>query len=170
MSEPDERTGAGREPGDLPEEGGAWSAPRVPVSWGELLDKTTILEIKERRLRSPGAVANVVRELEILRGALAPALEACAPLAGLMAELAAVNEVLWEVEDRIREKEAGGVFDTEFIELSRAVYIENDRRGALKRRVDRLMASEIVEEKQYTSYRGQGELRTPDLRPPLAPG
>jgi Family of unknown function (DUF6165) len=125
--------------------------PAVEVSWGELVDKLTILEIKERRLISPAAVANVKRELAVLNEALR-ALHSPAAFAGLRQDLAAVNESLWEIEDRIRAKEAASVFDGEFVELARAVYRHNDKRAALKREINLLLKSDFVEEKQYTPY------------------
>ena len=73
-------------------------------------------------------------------------------LASIKAELRSVNEALWEIEDRIRAKEAAGEFDREFVELARSVYFQNDKRACLKGRINRLMNSEIVEEKQYTRY------------------
>jgi Family of unknown function (DUF6165) len=125
--------------------------PSVPVSWGELIDKLTILEIKSERLRSEPARANVRREYELLaaiaaRGAAEPNL---APLKGA---LKVVNEKLWAIEDDIRAKEAAKSFDHEFIRLARAVYHSNDERGRLKRAIDALLGSEIVEEKQYPAY------------------
>ena len=125
--------------------------PLVEVSWGELIDKITILEIKERRLSSPGAVANVQRELAILR-AVVRGVGPAEKLAALKAQLTTVNEALWQIEDRIRAKEAANTFDAEFIDLARSVYRNNDRRSALKREINLLLKSAIVEEKQYTQY------------------
>lgn len=125
--------------------------PAVEVSWGELVDKLTILEIKERRLSSPAAVANVRRELAALNQVL-HALRPPADFAALKQGLAAINESLWEIEDRIRAKEAAGSFDSEFVELARAVYLKNDKRTALKREINLLLKSDFVEEKQYTPY------------------
>jgi len=125
--------------------------PLVEVSWGELIDKITILEIKERRLSSPGAVANVQRELAILR-AVVRGVGPAEKLAALKAQLTTVNEALWQIEDRIRAKEAASTFDAEFIDLARSVYRNNDRRSALKREINLLLKSAIVEEKQYTQY------------------
>jgi predicted nucleic acid-binding Zn-ribbon protein len=125
--------------------------PAVEVSWGELIDKLTILEIKERRLNSPAAVANVRRELAALNEVLR-ALHPPAEFAGLKQGLAAVNESLWEIEDKIRAKEAANVFDGAFVELARAVYRHNDKRAALKREINLLLKSDFVEEKQYTKY------------------
>jgi hypothetical protein len=125
--------------------------PTVEVSWGELVDKLTILEIKQRRLTAPAAVANVRRELTALT-AVVQALHPPAELAALRGELAAVNENLWGIEDKIRAKEAAAAFDTEFVELARAVYFNNDKRAALKRAINLLLKSDIVEEKQYPPY------------------
>jgi hypothetical protein len=126
--------------------------PMVPVSWGELLDKVAILEIKRQRLRAPGALANTERELL----ALAPALAALSPaplgLAELRSALVAVNQRLWTIEDRIREKEAQGDFGEDFVALARSVYRENDERGRIKRAINTLLGSGLMEEKQYATY------------------
>lgn len=127
------------------------AAPTVEVSWGELFDKVTILEIKQRRLSAPEAVTNVRRELAALSKVLQ---DLCPPaeLTVLKQGLTAVNESLWEIEDQIRAKEAAGSFDQEFIDLARSVYMNNDKRSALKREINLLLKSDVVEEKQYTPY------------------
>jgi hypothetical protein len=126
--------------------------PMVPVSWGELLDKVAILEIKRQRLRAPEALANTERELT----ALAPALAALIPeplgLPELRSALAAVNQRLWTIEDRIREKEAQEDFGPAFVALARSVYRENDERGRIKRAINTLLGSGLREEKQYAAY------------------
>ena len=126
--------------------------PIVPVSWGELLDKIAILEIKRLRLRAPAALANAEREL----AALGPALTALEPapegLAELRSALAAVNQRLWTIEDQIREKDAKGDFGPGFVTLARSVYRENDERGRIKRAINTLLGSRLVEEKQYSAY------------------
>ena len=127
--------------------------PRVPVSWGELFDRITILEIKVDRLVAPAAQANAAHELALLRGILAELTEAPAGLAALRGELAVVNLRLWGIEDDIRRKEASGTFDAGFVELARSVYRSNDERSRIKRAINRLLGSEIVEEKQYVGYR-----------------
>ena len=127
--------------------------PRVPISWGELIDKITILEIKAERLRAPAALANATHELALLRGVLAELAEAPPGLATLRGELAAVNRRLWDIEDDIRRKEAAQAFDTGFIELARAVYRGNDERSRIKRAINELLGSDIIEEKQYVGYR-----------------
>lgn len=127
------------------------ATPMVPVSWGELLDKITILQIKQERLDDAAKRANVAAELAALTAVAGTAL-ADASLAAPLAALKAVNESLWVIEDRLRDKEAAGRFDADFIELARAVYFTNDRRAALKRDINRLLNSTLVEEKSYRPY------------------
>jgi Family of unknown function (DUF6165) len=126
--------------------------PCVPVSWGELLDKISILEIKVERLRAPAAVANARRELGLLLDVLVSMADAPARLAELRAALGVVNRRLWEIEDAIRGKEASQSFDAAFIALARAVYQNNDERSRIKREINDLLGSEIFEEKQYVAY------------------
>lgn len=126
--------------------------PCVPVSWGELIDKLSILEIKAERLRAPEAVANVRREVALLSAILAEQRTHLQELAALKAALDAVNRRLWDIEDAIREKEAAGSFDAAFVDLARSVYRANDERSRIKRRINELLRSGIVEEKQYALY------------------
>jgi hypothetical protein len=121
----------------------------VPVSWGELLDKITILQIKQARIADAAKRANVTTELDALSAIAGIAM---AQAAALLAGLKAVNEELWEIEDRIRDKERAGRFDAEFIALARAVYVTNDRRAELKRQMNSLLGSALVEEKSYQPY------------------
>ena len=121
----------------------------VQTSPGEFLDKLTILEIKSERMTDPAKLANVRRELDLLRAAWAASPLAARDVAALVAELKGINETLWEIEDRIREEEAAQRFESAFIELARAVYHTNDRRAALKRRLNEALGSEIFEEKSY---------------------
>lgn len=125
-------------------------APLAPVSWGELLDKITILEIKAVRISDPAARANVDRELVLLRSVAEPVLPQPG-LAALIDSLRRVNLELWQIEDDIRAKEAAARFDAEFIALARSVYLKNDRRAALKRDINSLLRSELVEEKHHPS-------------------
>lgn len=122
--------------------------PTIPVSWGELLDKISILEIKTYRLRSPAARANAAYELELLRDAASPQVR----LPELEAALRAVNTRLWRIEDLIRQKEAAGDFGPVFVALARDVYHENDERGRIKQAINRALRSGLVEEKQYSVY------------------
>ena len=125
----------------------AGACPRVPVSWGELLDKITILRIKRERMVDK-AGANVERELACLLEPAA-AVIGLAEVVGPVARLQAVNEALWAIEDAIREREADGDFGAEFIALARSVYQQNDRRAAIKREINDVLGSELVEEKSY---------------------
>ena len=122
----------------------------VPVSIGELLDKITILEIKAERIAEPEKLAHVEAELGLLaerRHALGLARPDLAPL---VAELAAVNRRLWDIEDRLRRLEREAAFGRDFVDLARSVYLENDRRADLKREINRLTGSDLVEEKSYS--------------------
>jgi hypothetical protein len=127
--------------------------PRVPVSWGELIDKLSILEIKAERLREPQAIANAVSELGLLREVLAELQAPPAKLDALQAQLGEANRRLWDTEDAIRRKEALQTFDAEFIALARAIYHTNDERSRIKRAINALLGSSIIEEKQYVGYR-----------------
>lgn len=124
----------------------------IPVSWGELIDKITILEIKSERLSDPSKLANVRRELSLLAAIREREHPDNAALQALATELQAVNAELWVVEDDIRNCERTKDFGPEFIRLARAVYHTNDRRADLKRRIDVLLGSELVEEKSYAAY------------------
>lgn len=124
----------------------------VQTSPGEFLDKLTILEIKAERMTDAGKLANVHRELELLRATWAASPLAARDVAALVAALKGVNEALWEIEDRIRAKEAARAFDGEFVELARSVYRTNDRRAALKRELNVALGSDLLEEKSYEEY------------------
>jgi hypothetical protein len=124
----------------------------VPISPGEFLDKVTILEIKSARIADPAKLANVRRELELLRATWAASPLASRDVSALVAELRAVNEALWEVEDRLRDLEAARRFDAEFVEQARSVYRHNDRRAAIKRELNLALGSDLIEEKSYKAY------------------
>lgn len=124
----------------------------IPVSWGELLDKITILRIKKERLADPEKRRNVLRELAILEEIWQGRQSAPGELAELAEQLHSVNEVLWDIEDEIRDCERRRDFGERFVELARQVYRTNDRRASLKYRVNDLLGSDIVEEKAYHAY------------------
>lgn len=124
------------------------ASPAVPVSWGELLDKMTILEIKQERIRAAEARTNVAREYRLLKDIGAKALRRTG-VTRLFRALKAVNEDLWEIEDAIRAEEAQARFGDAFIRLARSVYIKNDQRAALKREINLLLESDLLEEKSY---------------------
>jgi hypothetical protein len=124
----------------------------VPVSFGELLDKLSILEIKSERMSDPDKVANVRRELQALQATWSAHPASRVDVTDLRAALKAVNERLWVIEDDIRLKEKAQAFDDEFIRLARAVYFENDERANLKKRLNLALGSTYVEEKSYQDY------------------
>jgi len=124
----------------------------VPLSPGELLDKITILRIKAARMTDATKVQNVRLELSLLENTWRDSGCADFEVAADERALQSVNEKLWVVEDRLREKEAARAFDPEFIELARTVYIANDERAAIKKRVNLQLGSRIVEEKSYKPY------------------
>jgi hypothetical protein len=126
----------------------------VPVSPGELLDKVTILRIKSKRMSDAKKLANVRLELKVLEETWASSAYAKADIAADVNSLLQVNERLWVIEDDIRDKERAKQFDAEFVRLARAVYVENDERAAIKKRINVKLGSTIVEEKSYADYKG----------------
>ena len=124
----------------------------VEVGTGELVDKITILQIKAERIEDPNKLANVNHELTVLSQTLHRELPASTELDALTAELKSINESLWEIEDDIRACEAAKDFTARFIELARAVYITNDKRAAVKKQINVLTGSTVVEEKSYTEF------------------
>ena len=125
---------------------------KVPISPGELLDKITILRIKSQRMTDPQKVRNVRAELDALQETWSGSAYARIDIAADIEALQAVNERLWVIEDDIRDKERAQAFDAEFIRLARAVYVENDERAAIKKRINVTLGSSIVEEKSYRPY------------------
>ncbi len=128
----------------------------VPVSPGELLDKISILRIKRARVRDPAKLANVARELELLEQIEREHLIGRQPEYEETADaLKGVNAALWEIEDKKRECERTQTFDTNFVELARQVYLKNDERAALKKQINLLFDSPIVEEKVFSGREGE---------------
>ncbi|MBV8341222.1 MAG: hypothetical protein JO173_02465 [Gammaproteobacteria bacterium] len=125
----------------------------VPVPPGELLDKITILRIKVVRLQDAAKLANVKLELSLLEQIWRECGATDHDLALDERALQNVNERLWDIEDRIRDKEAHQTFDRDFIELARAVYVCNDERAAIKKHINLELGSRLVEEKSYRQYR-----------------
>jgi len=124
----------------------------VPVSFGELLDKISILQIKSERMSDPDRLANVSNELAALQRTWAAHPAATQDISELCAQLKAVNEQLWEIEDAIRLKEKAQRFDDTFVQLARQVYIRNDERARLKKAINLALGSRYVEEKSYQDY------------------
>ena len=127
--------------------------PLTPISWGELIDKITILEIKQINIKSSTALANINKELgylnEIIRGSIGVA----ELIIDLKQQLFNLNKLLWQVEDDIRDKDFKQEFDSAFIELARRVYQLNDERAKLKKSINEMLNSEFVEEKSYKDFR-----------------
>ena len=127
----------------------------VPVSYGELLDKIAILQIKSERMSDPAKLANVRTELDALEAGWMAHSAAGHDIVGLRAQLKAVNERLWVIEDDIRVCEQKKAFDAEFVRLARAVYFENDERARIKKEINLALGSAYVEEKSYQDYRSE---------------
>ena len=125
---------------------------KVPVSAGELLDKISILRIKKDRLTDAGKRRNVVFELMQLEAIADTELKGKGEYDPLFMALLTVNAKLWDIEEAKRDCERRKAFDAHFIALARAVYLENDRRAHLKRALNEMLSSEIVEEKSYAAY------------------
>ena len=124
----------------------------VPVSFGELIDKITILEIKSEQIRDAAKLANVRAELDLLNATWTQNPASRTDILAERAELKRINEALWDIEDEIRLKEKAQAFDARFVELARAVYFTNDKRAAVKRAINLKLGSQLVEEKSYQDY------------------
>ncbi len=124
----------------------------IEVGAGELIDKITILKIKAERISDPAKLGNVKHELSVLSQACTTHLLPSRELQQMEDQLRKVNEALWIIEDDIRACEARKDFGPTFIELARSVYIQNDKRAAIKKSINELSGSSIVEEKSYTEF------------------
>jgi hypothetical protein len=124
----------------------------VEISAGEFLDKLTILKIKTERITDPDKLRNINRELDVFRQAWVDSPLSQKNVSVNLASLKQVNEKLWDIEDRLREMEAQKRFDDEFVQLARSVYRLNDKRAAIKRALNEILGSKLVEEKSYTEY------------------
>jgi hypothetical protein len=125
----------------------------TPVSYGELIDKITILQIKLMEIQDDAKLTNVRNELELLDATWKNDKASETDITDEQSRLLAVNQRLWKIEDDIRLKERAQAFDDEFIRLARSVYIENDERAAIKREINMKLGSTLVEEKSYQDYR-----------------
>ena len=130
-----------------------FQTPLVPISWGELIDKITILEIKEVKITSNNALDNKRKELGFLSDIVSNSKGVYDAISLLKNELKEVNLNLWQVEDEIRDKEYSQEFDEEFIRLARSVYRLNDDRANLKKKINETLFSELKEEKSYKNFR-----------------
>ena len=122
---------------------------QVPVSFGELLDKISILQIKSERISDAAKLANVQREMQALQHTWQAHPASARDIAGLLDELKAVNERLWDIEDAVRLKERDQAFDAGFVALARSVYQDNDERARIKKAINLALGSGYVEEKSY---------------------
>ena len=128
------------------------SALLIPGSPGELVDKITILEIKAAKISEKVKQSNILYELGVLMKSYEENITVSDKLTDLKRELKKVNESLWDIEDDIRSCERKSDFGSDFIELARSVYFENDRRARLKKDINILLGSKIIEEKSYADY------------------
>lgn len=124
----------------------------IQASLGEVIDKISILNIKQEKLKSPEALANVCLERNLLKSALQSASMDDALTHPLFHKLAEVNAKLWKVEDDLRDLESQKTFDTKFIDLARSVYHLNDSRASIKRELNLVFGSQLIEEKSYKAY------------------
>lgn len=125
---------------------------RVPISWGELLDKISILEIKQEKITDQKKLENINHELVLLCRVRDEKITSSQDVKTLCGDLKKVNEQLWDIEDKIRICEGYKDFGKNFIELARSVYITNDKRAAFKYELNKVLGSEVVEEKSYQDY------------------
>lgn len=128
------------------------SSIQLNLSFGEFLDKITILEIKAERITDPAKLANVRHELTMLRELWQAHEKSKIDIRDEYAALKAINEKLWTIEDDIRDKERAKEFDAGFIQLARDVYFNNDERANIKRIINEKLGSELIEEKSYADY------------------
>jgi len=124
----------------------------IEIGPGELIDRITILEIKLEKIRDEAKLVNIRHEYELSMGALRKEIAQSPELDRMTAELKAVNAELWRIEDDIRAQERANNFGEIFVALARSVYRTNDRRAAIKREINDLFQSKIVEEKSYEAY------------------
>ena len=125
---------------------------KIELSIGELLDKISILQIKAERIDDPSKVKNINKELDVLMSLWNDSPYSDTNLLSEINELKNINEALWDIEDKIRDKERNQVFDKDFIELARSVYFTNDKRAEIKRIINGKTGSELIEEKSYSDY------------------
>ena len=125
---------------------------RIEVAPGEIIDKLTILEIKRERIADEAKRKNVAYEWDVLTRDLVAAVPSTPELEALRMKLKEINLKLWVIEDDIRDCERAKDFGPTFVELARAVYVTNDERAAVKRQINELLNSAIIEEKSYAAY------------------
>ncbi len=125
----------------------------IPVSAGELIDKITILEIKQSKITDPSKLKNIIHELNLLMNIYSKMDVKNVEIDLLKTQLKRINSILWDIEDAKRHHERLQNFDAAFVGLARSVYIENDNRAKIKKEINLLLDSGIVEEKSYAKYK-----------------
>ncbi len=125
---------------------------KASISYGEFLDKLTILEIKKERIKDKDKLQNIQNELDSVITAWQNCPASNVDIKNELAALKAINEKLWVIEDDIRDKERQQVFDQSFIDLARSVYFENDTRARIKKEINLKLGSDLIEEKSYADY------------------
>ena len=124
----------------------------VPVSTGELIDKISILKIKKKKIKNKSKLKNILKELLLLNKILQNNFKNNNKISLYEKKLTQINRKLWDIEDKIRDLEAKKIFNKQFINLARSVYIINDKRSEIKKKINLLTGSDIKEEKSYKSY------------------
>ena len=125
----------------------------IEISYGEFLDKLSILDIKCARINDKSKLANVKHERDVLNKIWKKNEKSSLDISAEYNELKKINEKLWEIEDDIRDKERNKEFDKEFIELARSVYVTNDERASIKKKINLKLGSDLLEEKSYSDYK-----------------
>jgi hypothetical protein len=133
-------------------EGSEMNSPQVPISWGEFFDKITILQVKLENLTSKNALENVEQELKKLQSIFVQYCPKTMETTKLQGELRNINQQIWDIENNIRDKQRNNSFDHEFIQFARSVHIANDERFRIKRKINDLFRSELIEEKSFAEY------------------
>ena len=124
----------------------------TPVSLGELVDKISILQIKRKNIKDRKKVKLINQELSLLKKTLKDSLKNNQLIKKYLNELIKINSKLWKIEDDLRENERKKIFDQDFIELARSVYLTNDKRSRIKLEINKKFGSQIIEVKSYTKY------------------
>ena len=124
----------------------------IPISPGELIDKITILEIKRESIVDKEKLSNINLEYKVLLETLENKIIASNEIDSLRIKLKTINKKLWDIEDQLRDLERSKTFNVDFIKLARSVYFTNDERSEVKKSINKLLNSEIVEEKSYSKY------------------
>ena len=124
----------------------------IPVSSGELIDKISILKIKKKKIFNKSKLKNINNELSLLNEIYKNNFKNNKKLLLYEKKLIKINKKLWDIEDKIRFLESKKNFNQQFIDLARAIYINNDKRSEIKKKINKLTGSRLIEEKSYKSY------------------